>query len=500
MDLLEVKGIVKQFPGVKALDGVSLNVKEKTVHALMGENGAGKSTLMKCIFGIYKPDEGEVWFKGQKVKFKSSKDALDAGIAMIHQELSPVLHRSVAENIWIGRIPSKANGFFTQDEWMYKETDRFLKEEMNFDISSRTKMIDLSISQMQFIEIAKAVYFKAKVIVMDEPTSSLTENEVDVLFKLISRLRQENNTAFIYISHKMEEIKKISDEISIMRDGKYQGTWQASEMTTDQIIARMVGRELKNRFPPHVPVNSDEVVLKVENYTSINPKSFKKVSFDIKKGEILGFAGLVGAQRTEVLEAVFGMRGTTEGKVYIHGKETPIKNTLDAIKNKLALVTEDRRGNGIFPMLSIMDNTIISSIDKNNNPWFLDYKKAIDLTKYYINMFATKCPSYKTHIGTLSGGNQQKVILGRWLATEPDILILDEPTRGIDVGAKYDIYATIIELSKKGKSVIVVSSEMPELLGITDRIIVMCNGKITGNLITSQTNQEEIMKYAFQFE
>ena len=497
--VLEMKDICKNFPGVKALDHVCLKVKPGTVHALMGENGAGKSTLMKTLFGIYKRDGGTVILDGEEVNFKDANDALHHGIAMVHQELQPILDRSIAENIFCGRYPLKSYGPIKviDHDRMYKETEELLKE-VNLKFDPRTKLSTLSVSQMQSVEIAKAVSVNAKIVIMDEPTSSLTENEVEGLFEIINILRKKG-VAVIYISHKMEEILKISDEVTIMRDGTYIGTWDAKDLTTDLIIKKMVGRELKNRFPKRENVPG-EVVLKVENFTSVNPKSFKNASFELKKGEILGVGGLVGAQRTELMEALFGVREIVSGEVYYKGEKLNIKRPHDAIKKGIALLTEDRRETGIFGVLSISDNVGIASLDK-----YLDHKIVLNNNKLEtlvndnIKKMNIKTPSTKTQIQSLSGGNQQKVIIGRWLANDPDVFILDEPTRGIDVGAKYEIYTIIADLAKQGKSIIMISSEMPELLGMSDRIMVMCEGRVTGFVEGESATQENVMTLATKY-
>ncbi len=497
--LLEMKNISKGFPGVQALDHVSLRVKPGTVHALMGENGAGKSTLMKCLFGIYKMDEGEVYFNGEQLFVKDTHDALLHGIAMVHQELQPILERSIAENIFCGRFPLKSYGpIKTIDhEKMYEDSSNLLRDlKMNFN--PKAKLSTLSVSQMQSVEIAKAVSMNSKIVIMDEPTSSLTEAEVQGLFNIINDLKSRG-ISIIYISHKMEEILKISDEVTIMRDGTYVGTWDSNVLTTDIIISKMVGRELTNRFPPKVN-NPSEVVLKVENFTSINPRSFKDVNFELRKGEILGIGGLVGAQRTELMEGLFGIRSTTSGTITYLGKELKIERPRDAIKNGIALLTEDRRATGIFGVLSISDNVSVASLDK-----YLDAKIVINshkvksLVNENISILSIKKQSQKTQIQSLSGGNQQKVIISRWLANDPDILILDEPTRGIDVGAKYEIYSIIAELAKQGKSIIMISSEMPELIGMSDRIMVMCEGRVTGFVEGEAATQENIMNLATKY-
>ncbi len=494
--LLEMNNISKEFPGVKALDDVTLKVRAGKVHALMGENGAGKSTLMKCLFGIYKPDSGEIILNGKKVDINSSKDALDNGISMIHQELHPVPHRNVMENIWLGRFPVKGFGPFRFiDEIKMAEDTEALFRELEMDIKPTTIVGSMSVSKIQSLEIAKAVSFNAKVIVMDEPTSSLTGNEVEQLFKIIRDLKKRG-VAIIYISHKMEEILEISDEVTIMRDGRKIGTWPAAEMTTDMIIAKMVGRDLTQRFPERSNIPG-EVVFKVENITSVQPKSFKNVSFELRKGEVLGIGGLVGAQRTELIEALFGLRSLASGNFYIKQKEVKIKSPTDAKQHKMALLTEERRATGIFPVLSVLENTSIAKQARYETKYFLldDVSRKTDAVQS-IDKLRVKTPSIKTQIKNLSGGNQQKVLLARWLLTEPEILLLDEPTRGIDVGAKFEIYTIIAELAKQGKSIIMISSEMPELIGMSDRIMVMCEGRVTGVIDGRNVTEEEIMRLA----
>lgn len=494
--LLEMNHISKEFPGVKALDDVTLKVRPGTVHALMGENGAGKSTLMKCLFGIYYPDAGEIFLNGEKLDIKNSRDALNYGISMIHQELHPVPQRSVMENVWLGRFPMKGIGpfQFIDHKKMYDDTAQLFKD-LEIDLSPHTLVKTLSVSKIQSIEIAKAVSFHSKLIVMDEPTSSLTGNEVEHLFRIIRDLRKRG-VSIIYISHKMEEILQISDDVTIMRDGKYIGTWQAKEMTTDMIISKMVGRDLSQRFPEKHNIPGD-VVLKVENLTSPNPRSFKNVSFELRKGEILGIGGLVGAQRTELIEAIFGLRAVSAGKFYIEGKEVRIHSPSDAKKYKIALLTEERRVTGIFPVLPVTENTAIASLDRYQTPYLLlDEKRMRQDAIDNIKKIRVKTPSEKELMKNLSGGNQQKVLIGRWLLTEPEILLLDEPTRGIDVGAKFEIYTIIAELARQGKSIVMISSEMPELLGMSDRIMVMCEGRLTGIIDRENATEEEIMRHA----
>jgi len=497
--LLELNNISKEFPGVKALDDVSLKVRAGKVHALMGENGAGKSTLMKCLFGIYTQDIGEIFLNGTKIVTESSKDALNLGIAMIHQEIHPVKYRNAMENMWLGRLPMHGIGPFklVDEKKMYKDTQALFKR-LDINVKPDTIVDTLSVSTVQQMEIAKAVSYNAKVIIMDEPTSSLTEAEVEHLFRIIRDL-QKQGVAIIYISHKMEEILKISDEVSIMRDGKMVGTWDAKDLTTDVIIKKMVGRDMTHRFPKRFNVPGEEI-LRVEGFTSPFPLSFQNISFTLRKGEILGVGGLVGAQRTEVMEAVFGLRSLTSGKTFINNKQVRIKSPMDAKKHKMALLTEERRASGIFPVLSVMENIVVANLSKYlSKIGILNDKMRKSDSLKSIKQLNIKTPSFKELIQNLSGGNQQKVLLARWLLTDPDILILDEPTRGIDVGAKYEIYTIIAELAKQGKSIIMISSEMPELLGMSDRIMVMCEGHLSGIVEGKDATQEGIMVLASKY-
>ena len=497
---LELKGICKSFPGVKALDNVQLSVRPGTVHALMGENGAGKSTLMKCLFGIYKMDAGEIYLDGEKIEVKDPDDAMSKGIAMVHQELQPVLARSVGENLFLGRFPTKNYGPLKviDHKKMYEDTKMWL-DEVGMDFDPKAQLGSLSIGQMQSVEIAKAVSHQAKVVIFDEPTSSLSDKEVDALFRIMNDLR-DKGVAMIYISHKMDEIKRIADDITVMRDGGYVGTWPAAEMTTEQIIAKMVGRELTNVYPDKDNEIGD-VVLEVKDLCSIHEKSFQHVSFKLRKGEILGFGGLVGAQRTELMEGIFGIRGVASGEIYIHGKKVNIKHPIDAMNAGIGLITEDRRGNGIFGCLSIKDNVGVSVYNKYLKAGFvLDHKEINQVVDESIEKLRIKTPSMKEHIANLSGGNQQKVIVSRWLANDPDVLIMDEPTRGIDVGAKHEIYEIMVDLAKQGKAIIMISSEMAELLGMSDRVCVMCNGRLTGEITEKEEmSQANVMQFATRF-
>lgn len=497
--ILEMNNISKEFPGVKALDNVTLKVRPGTVHALMGENGAGKSTLMKCLFGIYKAETGEIILNGKKVNINDSRTALNLGISMIHQELLSVPYRNVMENIWLGRFPVSGFGPFklVNKRKMYNDTKK-LFQDLNMDIKPNTIVGSMSVSRVQSMEIAKAVSHNSKVIIMDEPTSSLTENEVKHLFKIINDLKSRG-TAIIYITHKIDEIHQIADEVTIMRDGKCVGTWPVSELTTDMMIARMVGRELTNIYPARSNVPGD-VLMKVEGLTSPFEKSFKDVSFELKRGEILGIGGLVGAQRTELVEAIFGLRAISSGRIIINGQQVNIKSAIDAKKHKIALLTEERRATGIFPVLSVMENSVVANLKKYVNKLFLLKDKQIrEAANASIERLRIKTPSFKTLIKDLSGGNQQKVLVARWLLTEPEIFLLDEPTRGIDVGAKYEIYTIIADLAKQGKSIIMISSEMPELIGMSDRIMVMCEGRVSGIIDGKGATEEEIMRLATKF-
>ena len=492
--LLKMEGICKSFPGVKALDNVSLTVHRGTVHALMGENGAGKSTLMKCLFGIYAKDKGQIYLEGQEINFKSSKEALDNGVAMVHQELNQALKRNVMDNIWLGRYPTK--GIAVDEKKMYKDTMAVFKE-LDINVDPYRVMSTMPVSQRQMVEIAKAVSYNSKVIVFDEPTSSLTEEEVEHLFKIINMLR-DRGVGIIYISHKMAEIKRISDYITVMRDGQWVATKPAAELEMNDIIRLMVGRELTNQFPPKTNVPGD-VYLQVEHLTGMY-NQLRDVSFTARRGEILGLAGLDSSGRTETLESIFGIRTRKEGIISLDGQPCFYRNAGESIKNGFALLTEERRATGIFGGLSIRENTVISSLKRHLRfGLYLSEKTQREDTQHYIDAMRTKTPSQETKIRTLSGGNQQKVIIGRWLLTEPEVLLLDEPTRGIDVGAKYEIYQLILDLANKGKTVIMVSSEMPELLGVCDRILVMSGGRVAGEVDARNTTQEEIMTLAAKY-
>ncbi len=492
--LLQMTDVTKTFPGVKALDKVSLTVHAGTVHALMGENGAGKSTLMKCLFGLYSPDSGEIFLEGRKVAFRNSREALDNGVAMVHQELNQALKRSVMDNIWLGRYPRI--GPMVDEKKMYKDTLAVF-EELEIHVDPHRIMSTMPVSQRQMVEIAKAVSYHSKVIVFDEPTSSLTEEEVEHLFRIINMLR-DRGVGIVYISHKMAEIKRISDEITIMRDGQWIATRPTAELEMNEIIRLMVGRELTNQFPPKTN-KPGEVYLEVKGITGMYNR-LKDVSFTARRGEVLGLAGLDSSGRTEVLESIFGVRARKGGTITLDGKPCRNRNPREAIKAGFALLTEERRATGIFAVLDIKENTVISSLGKHLKAGIcLSEASMRKDTQWSIDAMRTKTPSQETKIRSLSGGNQQKVILGRWLLTDPEVLLLDEPTRGIDVGAKYEIYQLILDLANQGKTVLMVSSEMPELLGVCDRILVMSGSRLAGEVDARNTTQEEIMSLAAKY-
>lgn len=490
-----MENISKSFPGVVALDGVSFSLKRGSVHALMGENGAGKSTLMKCLFGVYAKDSGEIYLGDGRVEFKSSKEALTGGVAMVHQELNQALKLTVAENMWLGRFPKKIKHlpFIDKRQMLIKTKEVFLS--LGLDINPEEKMEKMSVSQRQMAEIAKAVSYGAKVIVFDEPTSSLNTEEAERLFEIIAKLKSDG-CGIIYISHKMEEILRICDEVTIMRDGRHIETRSADNITTDEIIRLMVGRELSKRYPEKNKTIGNTLLKAVG--ISAEYSMLSDVSFELREGEILGISGLDGAGRTELLENLFGTATRRAGKLFLRGKEIFNRNPEEAIKNGFAFVTEERRASGIFGILGIRENTVISSLKKWRSGPLLSRRKMNKVTLEYIKKLGVKTPDENTKIRSLSGGNQQKVIFARWLLLEPTVLLLDEPTRGIDVGAKYEIYELITKLAASGRGVILVSSEMPELLGLCDRIMVLSGGRLAGTVDNTAT-QEEIMSLAAKY-
>lgn len=492
--ILEMTDICKSFSGVKVLDNVSLKVKPGEVHALMGENGAGKSTLMKILMGIYKMDCGSILIDGEPVAVSGPKDAISKGISMIHQELNPILDMEVAENVFIGREPVKS-GFgrfkLVDKAEMRIETENLFRG-MNIRINPKSIMRNLSVAETQLVEIVKAISLKSKIVVMDEPTSAITEKEVLVLFEQIRRLK-EQGVAIIYISHKMDEIFKISDRITVLRDGTLAGEVDTGEIDRDMLISMMVGREIKQVYPKEA-AEIREIILEVKDLN--RGKKVKNVSFQLHSGEVLGIAGLVGSGRSELAETIFGIRPATSGEICVNGSSVTIRHPREAIRHKIAMITEDRKQTGLNLRTTVEQNISIVSIEKLSKSGIIDKKREAEAADDYIKSLSIKTNSRKTPITSLSGGNQQKVVLAKWLLDGPDIIIFDEPTRGIDVGAKRDIYLLIGELAKQGKGIIVISSEMPEVMGISDRILVMCEGAVAGELMREEFTQEAIMNYA----
>ncbi len=487
---LKVSQIEKSFPGVKALDKIDFSVRKATVHALCGENGAGKSTLMKIINGIYKPDAGEIYIDNKLVKIKDPIDAKKHKISMIAQELNYVPEMSIEENIFLGRLPVNKFGKVNWKE-VREKTLQLLKDE-NLMFKPTQKLKTLTVSDIQMLEIIKAISIGSDIIVMDEPTSSITQKEVLILFEKIQMLKNKG-VSIIYISHKMDEVFKIADDITIFRDGKSVCTKPAKELTVNDVISYMVGRKIENVYPKE-NIDIGKTILSVDNLCS--HLTYHNISFNVKAGEIVGFAGLVGSGRTEVMRSIFGLDNYDSGQINIKGKKINIKNTRDSIANKMVMLSEDRKRYGIVPIRSVKENTTISSLDKviYKGYWHKNYEEEI-VTEYFEKL-NVKTPSIDTLIQSLSGGNQQKVLFARWIMTNPEILILDEPTRGIDVGAKFEIYKIISSLAKDGKSVIIVSSELPELIGMCDRIYVMNQGRISGEISRPDFSQEAIMRYA----
>mgnify|MGYP000864208864 FL=1 len=488
--ILRMQGIRKTFPGVVALDNVNLDVRSGTVHSLMGENGAGKSTLMKCLIGMYTPDEGTVELAGDIVRFKDTKDGLEHGISMIHQELSPVPEMMVAENIWLGREPRGRLGLLSPAA-MFRKT-RELFDEWKINIDPKARMKDLTVSKQQMVEIAKAISYDAKIIIMDEPTSAIPEREVAHLHGMIKRLT-DFGVAIIYITHKMDEVFRISDDITVFRDGKHVGSYPAKELDRDKLIKLMVGRELTDLFPKEEAEIGD-VVLSVQGLN--RGTVVKDVSFELHRGEILGLAGLMGAGRTEVLETIFGIEKADSGEVVLNGKTLRIKQPSDAIRAGMALLTEDRKLNGIMGVLSVRDNITAAALPRYSPRGVLRVGEMRKDSEDQREKLRIKTPSLNQLIKNLSGGNQQKALISRWLLTVPDVLMIDEPTRGIDVGAKSEIHRLMSMLAQEGKAIIMVSSELPEVLGMSDRILVMHEGRISGELSREEANQESVMHLA----
>ena len=493
--ILSIKGMSKSFGRNKVLKHIDLNVKPGTIMGLMGENGAGKSTMMKCLFGTYQKDEGTIILDGREVNFSGPKDALENGVAMVHQELNQCLERSVIDNMFLGRYPK--NSFGVVDEARMKKETSNLFRQLGITVNLTQPMKKMSVSQRQMCEIAKAISYHSKVIVLDEPTSSLTAPEVEKLFKMMRQLKAQG-ISLIYISHKMDEIFEICDEISVLRDGSLVMTKDSKDTDMNELIAAMVGRSLDNRFPP-VDNEPGEKILSVQNISTKYAPKIQNVSFDIRKGEIFGFYGLVGAGRTELLETIFGIRTRAEGNVIYDGKVMNFSSSKDAMDHGFALITEERKANGLFLKGDITFNTTIANMSHYKSGVALSHDRMVRATAEEIRIMHTKCMGPDDMITSLSGGNQQKVIFGKWLERSPSVFMMDDPTRGIDVGAKYEIYELIINMAKQGKTIIVVSSEMPEILGITNRIGVMSNGRLAGIVNTKETDQEELLRLSAKY-
>lgn len=489
--VLELSGICKSFPGVKALDGVNLKIEKGKVHALMGENGAGKSTLMKIIDGIYQPDAGTIRMYGQEIKIHGPRDAIAKGISMIHQELNPVPHMTIAENIFLGREMKKSLGFVDRDR-MLKETEKLLKR-LDFDFDPSQKIGELSVAGMQMIEIAKAVSCDAKVILMDEPTSAITENEVEKLFTIIRELIS-HDVAIVYITHKMDEVFQISDQVTVIRDGQYIDSKPVNAFTPDALVTMLVGRKLDQIYPKEsVPIG--DTLLEVRHLSRHG--EYKDISFTVRRGEILGVAGLVGAGRTELFESIAGITRPDSGEIYLSGKPVQFRSPEDAIRHKIVIATEDRKGSGLFLQLPIRENVLMESYRDKFPSGFVSKRLMNQIGDDQLHKFSIKASGIRQLVGTLSGGNQQKVVLSKVLLTEPEIIIFDEPTRGIDVGAKSEIYKIMVQLAREGKCIVMISSELPEILGMSDRVMVMCQGDMTGILDRGpEMTQEKIFSMA----
>lgn len=489
-DFLEMRNIVKRFPGVLALDNVSLSVKKGEVHALLGENGSGKSTLMKILSGAYSKDSGEIIIDGEPVTINSSQDSQQLGISIVYQELNLIEQLTVAENVFMGK---QTMGNKRKVDWkaMYEESQKML-DEFEINIDSHLLIRDLGVAQKQMVEIIKALTNNAQVLVLDEPTAPLTNHEIEMLFKTIEKLKAKG-VAIIYISHRLEEIMRICDRITIIRDGLNICQLNVSETNTEEIIRYMVGREITEKYPK-VKAKIGEEVLRVEHIRA--GKAVQDVSFSVRSGEVLGIAGLVGAGRTETMHAIFGMSAKDGGKIFIEGKEVEINQPIDAIRAGIGFATEDRKGEGLVLPMSVGQNITLSSLEKVSGPSGINLKKERDTFIDYIDKLNIKTPSYMQLARNLSGGNQQKVVLAKWLLNKAKVIILDEPTRGIDVGAKVEVYNIINDLVKQGVAVIMISSELPEVLGMSDRVVVMCQGRVTGVCDNDELTQEVLMSFA----
>ena len=493
--MISIDGLTVEFGGTTLFSDLNFQINEKDRISLMGKNGAGKSTMMKCLFGTYQKDEGTIYLDGKEVSFSGPKDALENGIAMVHQELNQCLERNVVDNLFLGRYP--VNSFGMIDEGRMKKEASELFRKLGMTVNLEQPMKNMSVSQRQMCEIAKAISYNSKVIVLDEPTSSLTVQEVEKLFQMMRMLRDQG-ISLIYISHKMDEIFEICDEISVLRDGNLVMTKSTKETNMNELIAAMVGRVLENRFPP-VDNKPKDVILSIQHLSTKYEPHLQDITFDVHEGEIFGLYGLVGAGRTELLETIFGMRTRAAGNVIYDGKMMNFASPKDAMNHGFALITEERKANGLFLKADITFNTTIANMNHYKSGLALSHDDMVRATAEEIKVMHTKCMGPDDMIANLSGGNQQKVIFGKWLERSPNIFMMDDPTRGIDVGAKYEIYELIINMAKQGKTIIVVSSEMPEILGITNRIGVMSNGHLAGIVNTKETNQEELLKLSAKY-
>ena len=493
--VLSIRGMCKSFGRNRVLDHINMDVKRGSIMGLMGENGAGKSTMMKCLFGTYQKDEGQIILDGKEINFSGPKEALENGIAMVHQELNQCLERSVVDNLFLGRYPKDSIGVI--DEGRMKKEASELFRKLNMTVNLTQPMKRMSVSQRQMVEIAKAISYNSKIIVLDEPTSSLTMPEVEKLFKMMRALKDQG-ISIIYISHKMDEVFEICDEVSVLRDGSLVMTKDVHDTDMNELIAAMVGRSLDNRFPP-VDNKPGDVVLQVSHLSTKYAPYLKDVSFEVRKGEIFGLYGLVGAGRSELLETIFGVRTRASGRVYYNGKLMNFNSSKEAMEHGFAMITEERKANGHFLKGDITFNTTIANLNHYKSGPALSDPKMTKATSNEITVMHTKTMGPEDMISNLSGGNQQKVIFGKWMERDPKVFMMDEPTRGIDVGAKYEIYELIIKMAKQGKTIIVVSSEMPEILGITNRIGVMSNGHLSGIVNTNETDQEELLRLSAKY-
>jgi ribose transport system ATP-binding protein len=493
--LVVMEEIEKTFPGVHALNQAHFELRAGEVHALVGENGAGKSTLMKVLAGVYAKDAGRILYRGQEVDIPNPRAAQTLGISMIHQELNLMPHLTLAQNIFVGREPRQGVRFVLDEKEINAKTQA-LFDSMRLRLDPRTRVADLTVATQQMVEIAKALSFDSQVLIMDEPTAALTEAEIEELFRIIRDLRSRG-VGIVYISHRLEELKQISDRITVMRDGRFVGTEDAQAIPIERIISMMVGRTIYESKPETPERPSDEIVLEARNLN--RGQTIKDVSFQLRRGEILGFAGLMGAGRTEVARAIFGADPLDSGEIYVHGKKVVIKHPRDAVRHGIGYLSEDRKRYGLALGMDVEANIVLAAFKKFlGKLGVVNSKQTRETGQHYVEMLSIKTPSLQQRVKNLSGGNQQKVVIGKWLTADTDVLIFDEPTRGIDVGAKSEIYHLLNSLTQEGKSIIMISSELPEILRMSHRIMVMCEGRITGELAAAEATQERIMTYATQ--